>query len=54
MEKYLTILDFNLGQVYTYYIKDNNLDEIELFESLNHDIDNCQFMYHNSKPIFDN
>lgn len=47
---YITILDFTNVCVYKYKLTDELYEMFtdELFEMLNHDFDNCQFMYHAS------
>lgn len=47
---YITILDFYNACVYKYKLTDELYEMCteELFEMLNHDFDNCHFMYHAS------
>jgi hypothetical protein len=47
---YITILDFTNACVYKYKLTDElyEMCSEELFEMLNHDFDNCHFMYHAS------
>jgi len=45
---YITILDYDSVQVYTYKLTDEQyeMDGYELFATLPHNFDNCQYMYH--------
>ena len=47
---YITILDFTNACVYKYKLTDELYEMCteELFEMLNHNFDNCHFMYHAS------
>ncbi len=47
---YITILDFTNASVYKYKLTDELYEMCteDLFEMLNHDFDNCHFIYHAS------
>jgi len=55
--KYLTILDFYNGHIYTYAIASNDWqhEEIEQFlSSQGFRINNIEYMFHNNKPKYIN
>ena len=48
--KYITVLDFEDGNVYQYEIEDEH-DAESLIDQKGHKITNCEWMVHNNKGI---
>ena len=48
--KYITVLDYEKGQVYVYDWDETTMPNAEDFVSKLHDMDNVYFMVHKNKP----
>ena len=52
--KYITVLDFEIGEVYQYEIEDkfiNNGDYEEYLSELGHNLKNCEWMVHKNPEV---
>ena len=52
--KYITVLDFEIGRVFQYEVKDkfiDNGDYEEYLGGLGHNLSNCEWMVHDSPEI---
>ena len=52
--KYITVLDFEIGRVFQYKVKDkfiDNGDYEEYLSGLGHNLSNCEWMVHDSPEI---
>lgn len=47
--KYVTVLDFESGKVCVYSLP-LGYEDVEDFISMNHRVDNCEWMTHNNAP----
>ena len=45
--KYITVLDFEVGRVFQYEVKDSDFSDYEKFlTDFNHNLSNCEWMVH--------
>ena len=54
MSKYITVLDFEVGRVFQYKVKDrfiNNGDYEEFISNKGHRLNNCEWMAHKNGDI---
>ena len=56
-KKYITVLDFEIGRVFQYKVKDkfiNNGDYEEYLTNKGHNLNNCEWMVHDIAGIIKN